>query len=140
MVIQERSLEFRLTEQSSVPIAFLIERKLYMEIIYNLIQNAVKFNKPKGSIIATVSYDKENAKLWTMIEDTGVGISPKIKSNLFIAFRSQTLAMRGQKGQAGIGTGLSNSKCLVNALAGDINIQSKPNKGTIVTFSVDIMV
>ena len=42
-------------------------------------------------------------------------------------------------GKSGIGIGLSNSKSLVEALAGEIDIQSRSNKGTIVQFSVDIV-
>ena len=41
--------------------------------------------------------------------------------------------------KSGVGIGLSNSKCLVEALAGTIDLQSKPDKGTIVTFSVDLV-
>ena len=88
-MLQERELDFQLTEQSSVPVAFMIENKLYKEILYNIIQNAVKFNKNKGAIMASVRYESEQGKLWTMIEDTGVGISPKQKHHLFIAFRNQ---------------------------------------------------
>ena len=42
--------------------------------------------------------------------------------------------------KTGVGTGLSNSKCLVEALGGTIDLQSKPDKGTIVTFSVDLVI
>ena len=77
-------------QQTSIPVSFYIERKLYMEILYNLMQNAVKFNKPNGSILTTLRYDKESGKLWTSIEDTGIGIRQNIKNNLFIAFRSQS--------------------------------------------------
>ena len=141
MVIMERNLNCQVNAQTSVPVSFYIERKLFCEILYNLFQNAVKFNKPNGSIITSVRYDKETGKLWTSIEDTGVGIASNVKKNLFIAFRSATneRKQRQQFGKSGIGIGLSNSKQLVQALAGEIDIQSKPSKGTIVTFSVDIV-
>ena len=94
--------------------------------------------------MASVRYESEQGKLWTMIEDTGVGISPKQKHHLFIAFRNQNCSQSslnaGRKAYTGIGRGLSNAKSLVNALSGEINILSKPNCGTIVTFSVDIVV
>lgn len=113
-----------MTPQTSVPLEFLIEKKLYSEILYNLFQNAVKFNKPNGSIMTSVRYDKESGKLWTSIEDTGVGIKPNVRKNLFIAFRNST--NQGLKqfslGKSGIGIGLSNSKSLVEALAGSIEI------------------
>ena len=60
---------------------------------------------------------------------------------MFIAFRNATNERLNQQTvfKSGVGTGLSNSKCLVEALGGTIDLQSKPNKGTIVTFSVDLV-
>lgn len=88
----------------------------------------------------TVRFDKEVGKLWTTVEDTGVGIKMNMRQNLFIAFRNaQKSTSSHSLSKSGIGIGLSNSKCLVQALGGTIDLQSKPNKGTIVTFSVDIV-
>ena len=61
-----------------MPVKLLVEKKLYSEILYNIIQNAVKYNRPNGSIVASVRYDKDTSKLWTTIEDSGVGIAPYI--------------------------------------------------------------
>jgi signal transduction histidine kinase len=59
----------------------------------------------------------------TIIEDTGVGIPQNVKRNLFIAFRNATNEKKHQAlSNSGIGIGLSNSKCLVNALGGKIDI------------------
>ena len=142
MVIKERNLQCQVNGQTSIPVQFFIEKKIYSEILYNLVQNAVKFNKPNGSIITTVRFDKETGKLWTTIEDTGVGINAQVRRNLFIAFRNATNEKKITRNHSGsgIGIGLSNSKCLVQALAGTIDLQSKPDKGTIVTFSVDIVI
>ena len=88
-------------------------------------------------------FDKLTNKLWTSIEDTGVGIDLKIKKNLFIAFRSATNEsskfMKNKSDNSGIGIGLSKSKSLVQALAGEIDLQSKYDMGTIVQFSIDIV-
>lgn len=124
-----------------MPVSFFIERKLYSEILYNLFQNAIKFNKPNGSVTVNVRFEKETGKMVTTIEDTGVGIPQNLKRNLFIAFRNATSVKKHEAlSNSGIGIGLSNSKCLVNALAGKIDLQSKLDKGTIVTFEVDIVV
>ena len=90
MVIKERKLNCKVHIHTSVPNSFFIEKKIYCEILYNLFQNAVKFNKPNGSILTTISFDKDEGKLLTSIEDTGVGIVQNVKHNLFIAFRGQT--------------------------------------------------
>ena len=70
--------------------SFLIEKKIYSEILFNLFKNAIKFNKQDGCILTTVSFNKESSKLWTSVEDTGAGIVENVKNNLFIAFRGQT--------------------------------------------------
>ncbi len=57
-----------------MPVNFFIERKLYSEILYNLFQNAIKFNKANGAVTVNVRYEKETGKMLTIIEDTGVGI------------------------------------------------------------------
>lgn len=46
---------------------FFIEKKIYSEILYNLIQNAVKFNKTNGSIIISVRFEHETGKLYTSV-------------------------------------------------------------------------
>lgn len=139
MVIKERNLVTQVNLQTSVPVSFLIEKKVYSEILYNLFQNAVKYNKFNGTLKTMVSYEKGTGKLWTVIEDTGVGMDIKKKHDLFIAFRGTSKKVKSETlAKAGVGIGLSNSKCLINSLNGTIDLQSKPDKGTIVTFSIDV--
>ena len=60
---------------------------------------------------------------------------------LFIAFRNKLTPKLSfeQTEKSGIGIGLSNSKCLVKALEGQINLESKLGHGTIVSFSVETL-
>ena len=90
MVINERNIKFQVSETANIPASFFIEKKLYSEILYNLFQNAVKFNKQNGTVNVTVRFEKETGKLLTIIEDSGVGISQRVKRNLFVAFRNAT--------------------------------------------------
>ena len=103
------------------------------------LQNALKFNKPKGTILICVSFNKSTGKLWTFVEDTGIGIEKNQMRSLFIAFRNKLTPKLSfeQSEKSGIGIGLSNSKCLVKALGGQINLESKLGHGTIVSFSVE---
>jgi len=57
--------------------------KLYEQCLFNLITNAVKFNKKGGFIKVYQSYDKTTQKLKTEIVDSGVGISEQKKLFLF---------------------------------------------------------
>ena len=74
LIVRERQLKCSVFLQSSVPSKFYIESKIYSEILFNIAQNAIKFNKPKGAITISVSFNEKTGKLWTYVEDTGIGI------------------------------------------------------------------
>ena len=139
LLVKEKKLRCKILLQKSVPHKFFIERKIYSEILFNIAQNAVKFNKPSGSIVICVSFNTQTKKLWTFIEDSGIGIDQNIKRNLFVAFRNQAKVslFRMNSESSGIGIGLSNSKCLVKSLNGQISLESKLGNGTIVSYSIE---
>ena len=139
LLVKDRKLRCKILLQKSVPHKFFIEKKIYSEILFNIAQNAVKFNKPNGSVVICVSYNTETKKIWTFIEDSGIGIDQNTKRSLFIAFRNQSKVnlTRMNSESSGIGIGLSNSKCLVKALNGHISLESKLGNGTIVSYSIE---
>ena len=55
--IKERNISTHVIGDTSIPVSFFIEKKIYSEILFNIFQNAVKFNKPNGSIVTTVRYE-----------------------------------------------------------------------------------
>ena len=55
--IKERNINIHINGDTSIPVSFFIEKKIYSEILFNIFQNAVKFNKPNGSIVTTVRYE-----------------------------------------------------------------------------------
>ena len=77
LVVKERQLKCEVLLQESVPHEFFIEKQIYGEILFNIVHNAIKFNKPHGSILICVSFNKQTNMLWTFIEDSGVGIDEK---------------------------------------------------------------
>ena len=139
LIVKERKLRCKVLLQKCVPKKFFLEKKIYCEILFNIAQNAVKFNKLNGSVLICVSFNTETKKLLTIVEDSGIGIDQNIKRSLFIAFRNQsnTNLFRMNSESSGVGIGLSNSKCLVKALNGKISLESKLGNGTIVSYSVE---
>ncbi len=129
------------------------ERKL-REVLINLLGNAIKFTE-KGSITLRVRVGVANGNdsNWGVreinhystnlsagstsisfeIEDTGVGIAPEEKSQLFAAF-AQTET--GRKSQEGTGLGLAISLKFVQLMGGNITVSSTLGKGTI--FAINI--
>lgn len=73
--VKNRKLTCQVHFASSVPSEFFMDKKVYKEIIFNLVQNAVKFNKYGGSIMTSIVYDETSQKLVTTVEDKGEGIS-----------------------------------------------------------------
>lgn len=99
------------------------------QILNNLISNAYKFTD-KGSIRVTIDYLE--GKLHMTVEDTGMGMSPEIKENLFQEFNQGDSSITRKFG--GTGLGLSIVKKLVEHQNGHISYESEVGKGT--TFKV----
>lgn len=74
---------------------------LLYRAVYNLVENAIKYNHPGGAV--TVSIQKENQQIFLLVKDTGIGISPQDQEKIFDPFfrvdKSRSRAMGG----AGLG-------------------------------------
>lgn len=101
-------------------------------IIFNLMENAVKYNVPQGSVLLTLSCDEENVYL--AVADTGIGIPEEDRFNIFSRFYRVDKARSREAG--GSGLGLSIVHDAVVAHGGTIAVgQNKPQGSRfIVTF------
>ena len=103
----------------------------FMQVINNLISNALKFTPDGGEI--TVSLEEKETTVLIMLQDTGVGIPEKYHATLFDKF---TKARRpGLKGEPSVGLGMSIIKTIVEWHQGQIWFESEENKGT--TFFIE---
>lgn len=101
------------------------------QILNNLIGNAVKFT-PRGEVCLQVHILAENEsqlRFHIAVEDSGIGISTKLKANLFKPFSQASAEISRQYG--GTGLGLVISKRLVEMMGGTIGVLSEMNKGSI---------
>lgn len=103
-----------------------------LQIMINLLDNAVKYTSPNGKIKVKVMEDKTN--LYVTIADNGVGITEESLSRIFERFYRVDKAR--SKAVGGTGLGLSIVKHLVKGLNGEISVKSELGKGT--TFLVTI--
>lgn len=99
------------------------------EIIYNLADNAIKYNKENGKVMITVA--PVNGKATLIVEDTGIGISKDDQSRVFERFYRVDKSHSKEVG--GTGLGLSIVKHGVEHHNGKITLESKPDKGTKIT-------
>lgn len=104
-------------------------RQLYSEIIYNLCENAIKYNKDGGSV--TVSTHPKNGGIELTVSDTGIGIPPEHRSRVFERF--YRVDKSHSKATGGTGLGLSIVKHAVQYLGGQIDLTSRVGEGTKIT-------
>ena len=103
--------------------------KMYELILFNIIQNAVKYNVFKGEIIFIIKVFPVNCEgvdhyvLETEILDTGVGISEERQRMLFVPFLELKLKQNmNMVEDSSIGMGLACSSSIARALGGDIKL------------------
>lgn len=105
-------------------------------ILYNLISNAIKYNKPNGNIIIIIKERLDNILIKVM--DTGIGISKEDQEKVFQRF--YRVDKQRSKIVAGTGIGLAIVKHIVQFYNGSISLKSKVNEGTSIEISLPIMV
>lgn len=105
--------------------------KLLYDIIYNLCDNAVKYNKEGGFV--KVNVKTAGDKVQVTVSDNGVGIAPADQSRVFERFYRVDKSHSRESG--GTGLGLSIVKHAVAYLKGSISLESTLGKGTTITVS-----
>ncbi len=102
------------------------------QILDNLLNNAVKFSKPGGSILITLIQNmcdiREYAAYEIHIKDTGVGMNTEFLSHIYEPFEREHTSTLSQT--QGIGLGMSITKKLIDLMGGTIQVFSEPDKGT----------
>ena len=104
-------------------------RRLLYETIYNLCDNAVKYNREGGSV--RVQVDEADGKASIRVADTGIGIAPEHQSRIFERF--YRVDKSHSKASGGTGLGLSIVKHAVAYHHGEIALESEVGKGTAIT-------
>ena len=108
-------------------------RRLLYEILYNLCDNAIKYNRVGGSV--TVSVSQKTNEICVSVKDTGIGIPPEHQDKIFERFYRVDKSHSKQSG--GTGLGLSIVKHAVQYHHGKIVLASQVNVGTTITVLFD---
>ena len=108
------------------------------QIMLNLFSNAIKYNKPGGRVdtyITELSCNGDTALFEFKIADTGIGMSEEfVSEHLFKPFTQEQNGARTR--YQGTGLGMSIVKTLIDAMGGTISVQSTPDVGTEITFTL----
>lgn len=103
---------------------------LLYRLVYNLVENAIKYNTPGGTVTVGVTQQDKHIRL--TVADTGTGIPEELKERVFEPFfrldKSRSRAL------GGVGLGLALVREIVNVHGGSISVKDNPDGGT--TFEV----
>ena len=104
-------------------------RRLLYEVIYNLCDNAIKYNVEGGSVKVTAG--EKDGKAFVSVADTGIGIAPEHQSRIFERF--YRVDKSHSKASGGTGLGLSIVKHAVQYHHGTVELKSEEGKGTTIS-------
>ena len=111
------------------------DRDRLIQVMVNLISNAVKFCRQPGGQIVIRGYVKDTS-LTVEVQDNGMGIDPRDQKIIFERFRQVTDATRGRP--QGSGLGLAITKSIIDYHDGRIWVTSKPQHGSTFTFTLPL--
>lgn len=108
-----------------------IGKELAQELTYNLIENAIRYNRENGKVYVRIM--NENGVVILEVEDTGIGIPKEHQERIFERFYRVDKSRSKELG--GTGLGLAIVKHICTLTGGRLNLQSTPDVGTKITIS-----
>ena len=130
---REKEVSFNLNIQENLPV-IRANKHMIDELLYNLCDNAIKYNKQGGSV--SVNIEREQSYIKICVRDTGIGIPEKHHSRIFERFYRVDRS-RSQK-TGGTGLGLSIVKHIAEHHRGKVELESKEGEGTAITCYFDV--
>lgn len=100
---------------------------LIYRLVYNLVENAIKYNHSGGQV--TVTADRKEKHVYLSVEDTGTGIPEELKERVFEPFFRVDKSRSRELG--GVGLGLALVREIVRVHDGSITVKANPSGGTI---------
>lgn len=132
--LEEKGVRLRNLVEKGPPLVLVDPHKL-VQILMNLIHNAIKFTLKGGEI--TLSSDVKKDFVEVRVQDTGIGIDPHDHEMIFEKYKqAKNTLLIGQSG--GTGLGLPIAKSLIKAQGGDIRVESELEKGSSFIFTIPL--
>ena len=116
-------------DASQAPVVALADRRRLTQVLLNLISNAIKYNRPGGSISLWAGRDAEDG-VRIEVSDTGIGMTEAQLARLFVPFERLDARIHGIEGN---GLGLVVTKALTEGMGGTIEVAAAPRAGAVFT-------
>lgn len=132
-----KGISMKVEIDSDLPVIWL-DIVRFNQVINNLVSNAIKFTD-HGSVTLKIHkerMDENSVRLRTEIIDTGIGIPKEQQSKIWEAFTQASVSTNRLYG--GTGLGLPIVKSIVEAMGGEVKIQSEMEKGSKFYFEIDV--
>ncbi len=130
---ESKGLELIFDPGPALPACVALDPKAVGQVLLNLLGNAVKFSEA-GQVAMSLAYDPDAQVLQIAIRDSGPGLSPEQARRLFRRFSQVDASSTRRHG--GTGLGLAISKGLVEAMGGEIGVDSVVGQGSIFHFEI----
>jgi two-component system phosphate regulon sensor histidine kinase PhoR len=116
------------------PITVFADKEKIKQVLINLVENATKYGKQNGNIVASI-YDTDDQHVLVEISDDGIGIEEEHLPRIFERFYRTDTARSRDKG--GTGLGLAICKHIIEAHGQSIHVRSTPDVGTTIGFTLE---
>jgi signal transduction histidine kinase len=132
-----REKSIRLVFEISGELQVFADTNMLQTVIRNLLSNAIKFT-PNGGTVTISAELAENNMVSVSVKDTGIGISAKMRDNLFSI--EVNTKRPGTNGEPSTGLGLLLCKEFVEQHGGKIRVESVQNQGSLFNFTIPALV
>lgn len=131
-VAESNKVRLRLAADLPAGVEVLGDKERLQVVFENLFENAIKYNKPGGEVVA--SFLQQNGKVNISVADTGVGIAAEHRPRIFERFYRVDRNRSREVG--GTGLGLAIVKHIIEAHGSSVQIDSDVGKGSVFSFSL----
>ena len=131
---QDKKIKSIIKKGCEAPISVFGDKEKIRQVLTNLIENACKYGKTNGNIIASI-YKTDDRHVLVEISDDGIGIEEEHLPRIFERFYRTDTARSRDKG--GTGLGLAICKHIIEAHGQSIHVRSTPDVGTTIGFTLD---
>ncbi|HWM91156.1 MAG TPA: ATP-binding protein [Thermoanaerobaculia bacterium] len=126
--------QVRIVSDTTELIEVTADRLLLSQVLSNLVENALKFNRLEGSI--TITAVRSGSEATVSVEDTGIGISPEHAERIWEWEYQADNSLSRERG--GIGYGLPIAKAYIDRHGGRMTLTSTPGRGSIFSFTLPV--